>query len=340
MNTNISCLSTAVLISTLTACGGGGGGSNFTMGGDGSDETGSVSIGISDAPVDDVKEVWVEIDTITFRKPGADDVVVDTFTSTDLGIVDADTFQIDLLQYQGGEQAIVIDDIELAAGDYSDMILSVLDEDINSSYVVELDDEQKSIKVPSDTLKLGGFTVDADGVQTFTIDFNLRHAMTYKPGPDEYNLKPRGISLLDNANSAGLSGDVDSALFDTVSPCLEKADPTVGNIVYLYAGHDLDVEQLADVFDPDEITPPADAIEPYAAVAVKEGALGQWSYDFGYVPAGDYTLAFSCNAEADDPDLHDDIEIPLPDDQWYELSLSSGVNVSCNLPITDGACAR
>ncbi len=334
-------VSTSLMIAFLSACGGSGGGSNFIGVSAGSNKTGSISVGISDAPVDDVKEVVVEIDKITFKKAGKDDVVVDRFTSSDLNISDVDSFQIDLLEYRGSNQAIVINDITLPAGKYTDMVLSILDEDLNKSYVIENDDERKVIKVPSDTLKLGAFTVDADGEQTFTIEFNLRQAMTFTPGSsDTYNLKPRGIRLQDNNGDRTISGMVDSSLFDTEAPCDAKAEPTVGNVVYLYEGHNLNVNNLADVFDPSESGPavPANAIEPFATTAVVANGTNQWRYSFAFLPAGDYTLAFSCDAANDDPEDYDGLTLPFPSSQLIELSTGS-LSAVCDLPIDDDGCA-
>jgi hypothetical protein len=328
----------------LIGCGESEGGSNFTLGagGNNANQTGSVSFGIADAPVDDVKEVVIAVDKITLKKSGRDDVVIDRFTSTDLNLLDVDSFQIDLLQYQGGNQAIIIDDLELPAGSYTDLILSILDEDLNQSYVVELDDSQKIIKVPSDTLKLGGFTVAAEGVQTFTIEFNLRQAMTYRPGPDQYNLKPRGIRLQDNEGDRKISGSVDSSLFDTETDCNSKTDPTLGNMVYLYEGHDLNVDNLADVYDADDdnltTTIPTAAIAPFAVTAVAEAGVGQWRYEFAFLPAGDYTLAFSCDAADDDPVQYDGLSLPLPSDQLVELTTVAS-NIDCDFPIIDDSCS-
>lgn len=328
----------------LSACGDSSGGASFVIGDGGvsTGDTGAISIGISDAPVDDVEEVVVEIDSITLQKSGEDDIVVDRFTSADLGLTDEDTFQIDLLAYQGGEQAIVIDNIEVASGEYTDLILRVIDEDVNNSYVMELGGDQVAIKVPSDTLKLGGFTVDNDGEQTFTIEFNLRQAMTYRPGPDVYNLKPRGIRLQDNDGARSIGGEVDSSLFDTESPCDTKSDPTLGNVMYLYEGHDLNVDDLADVFDSesDDLTTtiPANAILPFAAEAVSEKTTDEWEYDIAFLPAGEYTLVFSCNALDDDPVQYDGLTIAVPEDQIIEVDLATA-DIVCDFPIVDDACS-
>ena len=334
MNPNIK-LATAAAVLTLAGCGGGSSGNS-------SGGSGTVSIGLSDAPVDDVKEVTVEVDSITLKMTGAKDIVIDRFTSDQLGIVDADTFQINLLDYQGSAQAIVIDQLQLPAGKYSDLRLKILDEDINKSYVTELDDTRKELKVPSEELKLGGFTIDAGSVQTFTIDFNLRHALVYRTvgTGGSYILKPQSVDLVENASAAELSGTIDSSLFNSVTPCDAKAEPTAGNVVYLYSGHSLNESSLADVYDAElsATTIPDGAIAPYSSKSPVQQDAGGWKYDFGYLPAGDYTLVFSCDAASDSPEDYDGITLPLPTDQKVELTLEEGTASTCNLPIVDGAC--
>ena len=334
MNAVSKLLTASALGLLLTACGGSSGGESFTIGNGKppAPDPGVVSIGFSDAPVDDVKEVTIEVDTITFRKSGEDDVVVDTFTIPELNLVDAETFQINLLAYQGSSQLLVIKDIELEDGEYSDIILDILDEDSEKSYVLELDDERKIIKVPSDTLKLGSFEVTGEETQTFTLEFNLRESLVYKPGPDEYNLKPRGIRIQNNSDDSSLSGNVDSSLFDTETDCATKPDPLKGNVLYLYEGHELTVANLVDTYDPDEAEDlPANAIAPYTSVVVgNDGA-----YTFAFLPEGDYTLVFSCNAAEDDPEEYDELELPLPEEQIVELTLSAGSDLSYNLPVPE-----
>ncbi|WP_101758126.1 DUF4382 domain-containing protein [Oceanicoccus sp. KOV_DT_Chl] len=342
MNTTMKVFSVSALLLLLSACGGSSGGESFTIGnGNPPDlEPGEVTIGISDAPVDDVKEVVIEIDRIIFRKSGEDDVVVDTFSSDDVTppVVDADTIQINLLDFQGTNQAIVIEGLELEDGEYSNIILEILDEDLGNSYVVELDDTQKLIKVPSDKLQLGKFTVTGEVEQTFTIEFNLRQSLVYKPGPDEYNLKPRGVRIQNNSGDTSLSGTVASDLFDTESPCDEKTEPTSGNVVYLYEGHGLTVANLADMYDPDEDDDvPSSAIAPFIAEGLTESG-GVWQYKFAFLPAGEYTLVFSCNAADDDPEIFDELELPLPEDQIIELTLTGGSGLTCNLPVSDDEC--
>lgn len=316
---------TAALATLLSCGGGGGGGSGFTS------NTGTVSIGLSDAPIQNLSSVTITVDKITFSREGEVDIVVDTFTSDDLDLTDADTFTLDLLQVQGNDNKIVIDAVELPAGEYQNLRIDVIDENINASYVDEISTGlRKIIKLPSDELKLGGFTVQADGLQTFIVEFDLWQAMTYNPGPDRYILKPRGVRVIDVEAATTIAGTVDTALFNGDSPCDAKVDPLLGNVMYLYSGHDLETGTLGDAFDPEveQVNSIEGVNAPFAAAEVSD----EGDFIFAYLPAGDYTLAFSCDAESDDPEQYDVLNIPTPETQVVEVSVAAEQTVSCSFP--------
>lgn len=339
---NSKLISTALIVSAgamLSACGGGSNGSNGSN--DNANATSDVSIRFSDAPVDDVTSVVITVDKIVFNRAG-EDIVVDTFTSTELGIDDADTFQIDLLDVRGNENLLVLDLVELPVGEYQNLRIEVVDEDVNASYVDENGGARKLIKVPSGELKLGAFTVGDLSSQTFVIEFGLRQAMTYNPGPERYILKPRGVRIVRLADASSISGQVNLADIHLDAACSAKPDQTIGNVAYLYAGHDLDADLLGDVFvrtDEDvqnpEIDPtvPANIIAPLVATTI-DGVTG--NYLFSYLNAGDYTVAISCLAADDDPVNYDEIVIPAPSNALIEVSLPVETNVDCDFPNTLG----
>lgn len=321
----------------LGACGGGGGS------GSDSPSTGTVSFGISDAPVPELSSVTITVDKITVNRPG-EDIVIDRFTSAALGLEDADTFTIDLLSVQGMDSKIVADFVELPAGDYQNLRLAILEGDINLSWVDEAGTGQrKVIKVPSGELKLGGFNVAAGGVQVIMVEFGLREALTYNPGPDRYILKPRGVRVVDVAAAVAIGGDAALDAFALNPSCSAAApalDPPV-YVVYAYQGHGLADADLADSFDPAVAgSVPAGKVAPYASAAVSDDGDGTYSYLLPYLPAGDYTLAFSCAAAGDDPEAFDDLSVPLPALQRTELAAGAGERWRCDF--ADGiapACA-
>jgi hypothetical protein len=292
-------------------------------------ETAPVSFAVSDAAVGDLDAVVITIDRVTLNRPG-DDVVIDSFPD-DEGGEDTDTITVDLLDLQGTDYKVIVDTMDLEVGEYQNIRLSIINEDIDHSYVDETGGGRKPIKVPSNELKLGGFEVTSGGPHVFVLEFPLTQAMTYNPAPDRYILKPRGIRVVSVEQAALIEGVVDPSLFDGEEPCSLKPDATLGNVMYLYTGHDLALDELADIFDPDVDEVAADSlIEPYTSENVAEDG----SFIIAYLPANDYTLAFSCDAEDDDPELDDGIVIPTPMDQWVEISLTPGEEKVCNFPVT------
>jgi Domain of unknown function (DUF4382) len=292
----------------------------------------SLSLGFSDESVEQLKQVVIEVSSITFRRNGAEDVVVDTFTIEELGLVAADSFQIDLLQYQGLRQLQVITALELDPGSYSELLITIMADDINHSYVQESDDSLKPITVAAGGLALSGPSL-ASGSQLYTVAFSLAQALHFRTGSDDYELTTQGIRLADNAVAASVSGRVARDLFDSVSPCDEKTDPLAGNRLYLYRGKSLPAEQLADVFTDNSATEtPANALAPYAVPSLVQDVLsGGWQYAAGFLPAGDYSLAFSCDTEGDDPVDFDGFVIPLPTAQHYDIELTAGEQAICDL---------
>jgi hypothetical protein len=304
----------------------------------GSNKPAVLNLGFSDESVDQLKQVVIEVDSIILRRTGAEDVVVDTFTIRELGLTDEDSFQLNLLQYQGLGQLLVITGLELKSASYAELRLTILDGDINRSYVQESDDEMKQLNVAGGVLVLPGPSVAA-GEQQFTVAFSLAQALLYRQPTDDYLLTTEGIRVMNNATAASVSGRVDSSLFDTVAPCNAKPDPEAGNRIYLYRDRSLPPEDLADVFTSGSTSEvPAAARAPYAVAAVNEDPLtGSLQYALGFLAAGDYTLAFSCNAAEDDPVNYDGIVIPLPSGQIYEIQLSEGEKATCDL-VENGNC--
>lgn len=328
----IKLLTVVFLLSWLTVSLGGCGCGFDCNNGNNNDEPTAFTLGLSDSVPEELKQVVIEVDSITFVRNGADDVVVDNFTIEQLDLVDVDSFQIDLLDYRGVNQLVVIDNLDLDRATYSEILISVLDGDINRSYAQEADDSLKQINVPAAGLSVPGVQVTGDE-QQFTVEFGLAQSLQFQTADDNYLLATTGIRLEDNETAATLSGRVDTSLFDSEAPCDEKEDPEVGNRIYIYQGIDLGDRQLSDVFTNDSsATIPAGALAPFAVATLTENTLsGIWEYSFGYLPAGDYTMAFACDTQEDDPVDFDDLVVPQPDNQVYELTLDEEERAVCDL---------
>lgn len=258
----------------LTACGGGGGSSSTTSSSSNVlSSSGSLSLSITDSPVDSALAVVVTFTGVILNPEDGDRIEIDYDTPK----------QIDLLALNGGETELLLDDESVPAGHYSWIRLKV---DESASYIdVGSGDEPLSIPSGAQTgLKLNrGFTVQEDGSAAFTIDFDLRKSVTQAAG--NYKLRPT-LRMMDDSTVGALSGVVDSTV---ISAKCADASLSAG-AVYVFE----DETGSADDYD-------GDSGDPIASAMVD---LTDYSYTVAFLPEGDYLAAYTCDAvddEADDP---------------------------------------
>jgi hypothetical protein len=186
--------------------------------------------------------------------------------------------------------------------------------------------------VQDGVLTLPGMRLSS-GTEEFVVEFGLAQALQYQSTSQTYLLSNTGVRVENVETAASLSGQVDTALFDNVEPCRDKSVPESGNRVYLYSGAGLSVANLADVFTSASApAAPANKIAPFAVASFTEDdETDNWKYVFGYLPAGEYTLAFACDTATDDPVNFNNLLIPLPSEQVHEITLSEAERAICDL---------
>lgn len=225
-----------------------------------------MKLGITDAPVTGVKNVFVTFSGIELHGPNGVETLALTAPK-----------QIDLLSYTGTRSAPLFD-ADLVAGNYQ-WIRLMLDEDANGNatpsktYLVDANDAKHALTVPSADqtgLKLGGFTLSAGGVSDFTIDFDVRKSLVLDH--NGYKLKPK-LRVVDNLLVGSLTGTIGTA-------CTAPAEP----VVYVYSGTGV---------TPDDIG--GTGASPVTTAVAKDGA-----YTVGFLEAGAYTVTYTCDSDAAD----------------------------------------
>ncbi|WP_291319195.1 DUF4382 domain-containing protein [Desulfonatronospira sp.] len=288
----------------LMACGGGGSGS-------GSGETGTLSLSITDSPVDDAEKVVVAFTGVELKHQDGDRKEF-YFCEVD----DNDEFEgnnefkvqgqpctgeeyerkIDLLALHSGLSEELLGEEEVKAGRYNWIRLKVNAERGEKDSYIQFDadgKETESLRIPSGAqtgLKLvQGFVVPAGGHADFTIDFDLRKSVIDPQGHDDYFLKPT-LRLVDNAEVGIIAGEVDSELID----------PDGGNAVYVFEGHNAELHDIQ-----------GEETDPLTTATVSENNINGetvYKYRAAFLPPGDYTVAFTDQADEDNPEDDDDID--------------------------------
>ena len=246
-------------------------------------DTGEVKLAVADAPVDGAQAVVVKFTGIELTANSGNPVQI-TFPQPK---------SIDLMTQSGTASAILFDE-PIAAGSYGQIRLMVVaDGDPANSYITLSDGTMHGLQVPSGFetgLKLvSGFTVPSGGVVDYTIDFDLRKAITCPTGQaPACTLRPTE-KLVDNTTVGNIQGTVDSTLIPT--GC------TPG--VYLYSG------TVSAPEDMNSTAAASDSNQPQASKVPVATTQPPYYYQFTFLPPGMYTVAFTCQADQDNPDQAD-----------------------------------
>lgn len=286
-------LSALATVIVLASCGGGGGGSSS------SNSSGELSLGITDGPVENASEVVVSFTSVELH--GAEHKLIEFDEAKTLN----------LLALQGEDRSLLLDGESLASGDYQWIRLGVNEVD---SYIV-IDGHQHPLEIPSSAqtgLKLNrGFTIGVGSTNDFTIDFDLRKSV-HQEGTGDYKLRPT-LRLVNNLEVNTVNGTVARALVQDVD-CSNGDNNDTGNAVYLFSGNDALIQDIQGN-DADPMASAKVAYNPKAKL---------YEFTIGYVPVGDYTVAFTCDASLDI-----NTEDNTADNESNEIvSFSTGVNVS------------
>lgn len=254
----------SLMTSALAACGGGGGSAS----GGGS---GTFSLSVTDAPVDDAQQVVVTFTAVTLKPDEGDAITITLDTPR----------TIDLLDYQNGQSVSLVQDESVTAGDYA-WIRLTLDES-NNTYIVDSMGHQHPLTIPSSAqtgLKLNNsFTLSNNEDLAYTIDFDLRKSV-HMTGTGSYMMRPT-LRMVKDDEAGTLTGSVDAGLI--ASECTSSSDVPA---VYVFESGD-----SVDDMDGDDG-------DPVATVKIEKD--GVYDYTVSPLEAGTYTVAFTCDAQLDD----------------------------------------
>jgi len=263
----------------------------------GEDESGQMSLRITDAPIDEATAVVVQFSEVQIRGTDATQNINFKFDTPK---------SIDLLALQGSATQSLFSDETVPAGIYNEirLLINAQPGTVDSYIVLQQGGAQHELTVPGGAesgLKVKGtFSVPANGSSSFTVDFDVRKSIVKSGNANsangiKYHLKPV-LRLVEDTQVGSISGSVDSALLS--APGCSDADIDTHNAVYIFSGAGV---------SPDDID--SDAIEPVISALVNyDTATDSYRYQAAFLLAGSYTVAFTCNADAENIETNDDLQ--------------------------------
>lgn len=264
-----------VAIAALAACNGS------------SDNMATLNLAVADTPVDGAESVIVTFTGVEIQGSGGAAVDYDFSRPK----------QIDLLQQQGGDSASLLQGVSLQAGKYEWIRLKV---DASQSSITLPDGSQHPLTIPSGSqtgLKLvSGFTVAAGNVADFTIDFDLRKAVTLASG--SYILRP-AYRLIDNQQVGKISGSVANTV---IIGGTAINNPGCMPAAYIYNGSDV---------SPTDVNATSMVQPVETATLSLDNSSGDYVYTAAFLAPGAYTVTVTC-AAADDPTVVDTLAFLTP----------------------------
>lgn len=282
-------LTTIPLMLSLAISGCGGGASDSDYGGRSGTGKGHLTLAITDAAIDDITEVWIQFSAIEL-KPAGSSSFIETFDQP---------MKINLLALQGSLSEDLLTNITVDSGEYNwvRVLVDVVADGTLDSYIVMKDGSMHELDIPSGSqtgLKINtNFTVGDNSKVNMTIDFDLRKSIVLSAGG--YHLKPV-LRLVDNADSGSITGSIASGL--TVGASCSDSLPETGNAVYVFSGANAELDDIDNQL-PEPVT---------TALMTLNTSTGDYDYEVGFLPAGEYTVAYTCMADLDDPEVDDLID--------------------------------
>ncbi|KAA8666684.1 DUF4382 domain-containing protein [Vibrio gigantis] len=297
----------SLVLAGLVGCGGDSGSSSSTT---------PITLSVSDAPIDDVKDV-----TVTFSKvallpqQGGSPLVYDVYKTDENGDyvdengdplpdgADPIPLSVNLLDYQGSDALPLIENEVIPVGSYKLCVFANDgDHPTDPSYVVENDDTTRELTVKGEgACPQGVGKEDNAGVlyfnnsfnvnqqsNDFVVEFDLRRGLKNSSTFPDYTIQRTSVSLINTVETGNIEGTVALSTYDTCN----GGDNTFAQSVYLYEGN-VDKPDMAPIGGSDEVKPITSA-----SVAMNQ-AQTNYEFSLGFIDPGTYSLGYTCTAQHD-----------------------------------------
>lgn len=259
-----------------------------------------ITVDLTDGPTDGVQEVVLDITHVALR---TDDGDIVRYALEEPG-------PVDVLALRNGETFRLVREREIDPDRYTGI---ALDFDSSGSFVTRDDGGQVTVNPPASRVFADlDLAVGEWESERLVLDLNLRFSLVDN-GSGTYDLAPvvRAVRPFEAGTVTGLV----AATFVESTGCQAGRAAGTGVAVYAFDGSGVtpnDYTGQASLIDADDVE--ADL------------ASGEYRYELHFLPAGDYTLALTCQADADDPTSDDAVTF----DSTANVSVPASSTVQLN----------
>lgn len=253
---------------------------------------GSLSIAITDAPIDDLAAVFLSFKGLSVFNANGEETEI-LFDEPKL---------IDMLTLQNGISADLITEHTLKAGSYKYATFNI---DFNESFVVTdaahgsetislmISNHRGPVSVildlflrdPDATLPITSFEITQDNDTALTFDLDLRKSIFQEEGVSNLSFSPAIRSVITD-EAAAITGSVPLSQFTSANDC-QTVGSAEGAAVYAFSGNNTTPKDIRGKLS-----------DPFSIANIGDDR----SYTLAFLPAGEYTLALTCEAHMDTVD--------------------------------------
>ena len=271
LNRILKTASAALVALFLSSCGGG--------------STSGLNIYLTDAPVDLASSIILSFSQLVLDGPNVPKPQTIAFNPVS---------SINVFQLQGGLSGSLALQVPIATGHYTDLKITFAANSLSAQSAITLPDGTHILYIPDSSPNTIDVPVDFQFVSGQTVnlmlDFDMRKSIVQDPtDPTKYILIPSVRAVLSD-ETGSIVGRVDPSLVTCSTPA-----------VYVYSGK---ITTPTDV----DSSAPAGTLQPLAtALVALNSTSGDYNFTSAFLPAGTYTVAFTCQAAQDVANQPDNI---------------------------------
>lgn len=250
----------------------------------------TLTISVTDAPLDGVSKVIVQFSGIEIKHVDAEAQIIAFDTPVD----------VDLLGLAGSKRSTILLEEKIPKGDYEYLRLIVNAAQGEFDSIVILDDNTwQSLYVP-DNEKIGlkilqPFSINSGRNTHLTVDFDLRKSVEKDVTEAEYQLAP-SLRIVSDREAGHVKGLVSNTLL-TDNACVDVNSQT-NAAVYLFSA-------FSDGEVPQDIQ--RNEFDPVSSANIEfDTQTGEYYYELGFLPRDvSYSAVVVCDASIDTPSAVD-----------------------------------